>query len=255
MFFLFSKLLHYFLMPLLWVLFLLLLALFLKSVRWSRGCLLASVSLLLLFSNPFLSNMAWRAWEVDALPVDEVEQYDAAIILGGITTSSASITDRVHTRRGADRFLHPLQLYRLGKVKYFILSGGSATVSGEAGESEAEHLQALLVLSGVSPEHIILETRSRNTRENAANTANLLQQHPELQKLLLVTSAYHMRRSVGCFEKAGLQTTPYSTDFFADDPRFTPDELFIPSILAFSDWHLLIHEIAGFLVYKLLGYS
>ncbi|WP_255474034.1 YdcF family protein [Pontibacter qinzhouensis] len=242
-------------MPFIWVLVLLLLAFFLKSLRWRKHCLTGAISILLLFSNPFLANEAWRTWEVKATPVSEVAHYDAAIILGGISSGSSSVPDRVHTRKGADRVLHPLQLYKLGKVNKFILSGGGATLLGKNPASEAEHLRELLLIAGVPTDSILLETESRNTRENATLTAALLQEHPELQKLLLVTSAYHMRRSSGCFAKAGLSTTSYSADFYADDRRFTPDELLIPSIHAFTNWHLLLHEVTGYLIYKLLGYS
>ncbi|WP_241738963.1 YdcF family protein [Pontibacter beigongshangensis] len=241
-------------MPFLWVLALLLLAVFLKSLRWQKTCLLSALALLLLFSNPFLSNEAWRAWEVEAMPIKEVEKYDAAIILGGITGGTEHVADRVHTRRGADRFLHPLHLYRLGKVDKFIVTGGTATILGTGGVTEAEQLRQVLLLAGVPAHNILLETQSRNTRENAANTAELLQKHPELDTLLLVTSAFHMRRSAGCFEKAGLNTTSFSADFYASDRRFTPDEVLIPSIQAFSDWHLLIHEVAGYVIYKIMGY-
>lgn len=240
-------------MPFLWVLVLLLLAVFLKSRRKKRLCLLSAVVILLVLSNPFLSNEAWRAWEVEPIPVQAVENYDAAIILTGVTGARQDIPDRVLTHKGADRFLHPLQLYSLGKIDKFIITGGSSRVLTEL-EPEAKQVEKILRMAGVPEEDIIIEGNSRNTRENAANTARLLEQKSDLNRLLLVTSAYHMRRAAACFNKADVQVTPYSADFYAYERRFSPDDLIIPSIGAFNGWHLLIHEISGYLVYKILGY-
>ncbi|MDX5420629.1 MAG: YdcF family protein, partial [Hymenobacteraceae bacterium] len=204
MFFVLSKILQFFLMPFLWVLLLLLLAAFLKPQKWRRISLLAALAILLVLSNPFLANEAWRAWEVEARPVSEVEQYDAAVILTGVTSYREDIPDRVHTTRGSDRFLHPLQLYRLGKIDKLVISGGSGLVLGDA-IPEAEQIEKILLMAGVAEEDIITEGNSRNTRENAVNTAALLEKHPDWEKVLLVTSAFHMRRSEACFRKAGVK--------------------------------------------------
>ncbi|MDX5481041.1 MAG: YdcF family protein [Hymenobacteraceae bacterium] len=253
MFFVLSKILQFFLMPFLWVLLLLLLAAFLKPQKWRRISLLAALAILLVLSNPFLANEAWRAWEVEARPVSEVEQYDAAVILTGVTSYREDIPDRVHTTRGSDRFLHPLQLYRLGKIDKLVISGGSGLVLGDA-IPEAEQIEKILLMAGVAEEDIITEGNSRNTRENAVNTAALLEKHPNWEKVLLVTSAFHMRRSEACFRKAGVKADSFSTDFYAYERRFTPDEVIIPSADAFNKWHLLIHEVAGYIIYKIMGY-
>ncbi|WP_229969317.1 YdcF family protein [Pontibacter harenae] len=240
-------------MPFLWVLVLLFLALFLKSAKWKRVSLATAVAILLVFSNPFLANEVWRAWEVDATPVAEVANHEIAVILSGVTGYREDMPDRIHTHKGADRFLHPLQLYRLGKVKRLLISGGSGYVTGNA-VPEAEQIEKILLMAGVAEEDIITEANSRNTRENALNTAALLKDYPDWQQPLLVTSAFHMRRSRACFEKVGLQPIIYSTDFYSTPRRFTPDETIIPNVGAFEKWHLLIHEVTGFIVYKILGY-
>ncbi len=253
MFFILSKTLHLLLMPFLWMLLFLGLALYLKNPKYRKTALWVAVGIALLFSNPFLEKEAWRAWEVAATPISKVENYDVAIILTGVTGYREDIDDRIHTHKGADRFLHPLQLYRLGKVKQFLITGGDGRVTGTA-VPEAEQIEKVLLMAGVAEEDIITESNSRNTNENAINTARVLQQHPEWRKKLLVTSAFHMRRSYGCFTKQGINVTPFSTDFYSGPRYLTPDETIIPSINAFSNWHLLIHEIAGYLMYKMMGY-
>ncbi|MBC5772906.1 YdcF family protein [Pontibacter sp. KCTC 32443] len=253
MFFLLSKLLHLFLMPFLWVLLFLILALLLKKPKYKRSFLFLSLGILIVFSNPFLENEAWRAWEVAAIPVNKVKHYDVAIILTGVTGYREDIPDRIHTHKGADRFLHPLQLYRLGKIDQFLISGGDGRVTGTA-VPEAEQIEKVLLMAGVDEEDIITESNSRNTYENAKHTAKLLQKHPEWKTRLLVTSAYHMRRSQSCFTKAGIKADVYSTDFYSGPRYFTPDELIVPNAGSLSNWHLLIHEIAGYVMYKLMGY-
>jgi len=253
MFFILSKTLHFLLMPFIWVLLLLLLAVFLKAVKWRRISLLTALAILLFFSNPFLANEAWRAWEVAATPVTAVKHHDVAVILTGVTSYREDISDRIHTSKGADRFLHPLQLYRLGKIDKFLISGGSGQVLMDR-VPEAEQIEKVLLMAGVPELDIFTEGNSRNTHENAVNTAAALEHHPEWQRVLLVTSAFHMRRAAACFKEAGVEADAFSTDFYASEPQYTPDETIFPSIIAFSNWHLLIHEITGYIVYKLLGY-
>ncbi|NEM99248.1 YdcF family protein [Pontibacter burrus] len=253
MFFILSKTLHLLLMPFLWVLLFIALALFLKKAKLKKLFLWLALGILLVFSNPFLENEAWRAWEIAATPVSKVDDYDVAIILTGVTGYREDIDDRIHTNKGSDRFLHPLQLYRMGKVKQFLISGGNGRVIGTA-VPEAEQIEKLLLMAAVAEEDIITESNSRNTHENAVNSAQVLKQHPEWKKKLLVTSAFHMRRSLGCFAKQGISVDPYSTDFYSGPRYLTPDETIIPSAAAFNNWHLLIHEIAGYMIYKLMGY-
>jgi uncharacterized SAM-binding protein YcdF (DUF218 family) len=253
MFFILSKTLHFLLMPYIWVLVLLLLALFFKSQKWRRTSLVSALVLLIVLSNPFLSNEAWRAWEVDAMPVKDVVDYDVAVILTGVTSYREDVPDRIHTSKGSDRFLHPLQLYRMGKVKKFLITGGSGYIMANR-IPEAEQIKEVLQLAGVPKQDIITESNSRNTRENAKHTATQLEKHPEWKKVLLVTSAFHMRRAAGCFEKAGVKADSFTADFYSYERRYTPDELLIPNITSFASWHLLIHEMTGFLVYKILGY-
>ena len=101
---------------------------------------------------------------------------------------------------------------------------------------------------------ILIENKSRNTHENAKFTAKLLKQHPELENNVLITSAFHMRRSQACFQKAGLNPAIFPADFYSSDRYYTPDELVIPQEQALNEWSLLLHEIIGFLTYKFMGY-
>jgi uncharacterized SAM-binding protein YcdF (DUF218 family) len=75
------------------------------------------------------------------------------------------------------------------------------------------------------------------------------------RKHLVFTSAFHFRRALMCFRKAGLNVEGFSTDFRSDSKRsFTPDKLLIPDPEAYDEWQMVIREIEGIFFYKLAGY-
>lgn len=228
-------------------------ALFAKKEKRRKRALVTTAALLLLFTNPFMSNEAWLLWERKPKPIATLPTYDAAIILTGLTGMDKSPHDRVYTNKGTDRVLHTLQLYKLGKVQHIIISGGNGSLK-EKITTEAESLRQLLVQAGVPDSVILMEDKSRNTYENARFTKQLLSQHPDLKKLLLVTSAFHMRRAEACFKKAGVVADTYPADFYTHDRAWDLDKLLLPQEVVLFHWQKLLHEMAGFVVYKVVGY-
>ncbi len=241
-------------MPLIWIAGCLLIALFTRSDKRRRKFLLAGVMLIALFGNNFLANEAFIWWEVPVTPLKTLRQdYDVAIILTGVTDTERKPQDRVYFQRGADRVMHPLQLFKMGKVKHFLISGGSGRLVGTK-ESESEELAQVLRMCGVPDSCITIENRSRNTHENALFSAEILTRQFPKQSYLLVTSAFHMRRAEGCFKKAGIPVTLFSTDFYSHPRKITPDAWLIPSEGAIGKWSVIWHEWIGYLMYWLMGY-
>ena len=254
MFFLLSKLLDFVLLPTPWLVGLLLAAWLARpGGRVRRGCLGAAVLLAGLGTNNALLNEVLLAWEVPPVPLAALPPADAAVLLTGIARHDKSPPDRVYLGRGADRFTTALWLYRAGRVRRIIISGGSSAVLRPAG-TEASGLRTLLLLAGVPDSAILVEDRSRNTRENALFTKELLRKHPEIKSLVLVTSAYHERRALGCFARVGLHPRPFPADFRSTDRSPTPDYWLLPDPDALTLWSLLLHELAGYVVYKVAGY-
>ncbi|WP_223808839.1 YdcF family protein [Rufibacter hautae] len=210
--------------------------------------------LLLFFTNPFLSNEAWLAWEPESVLMKDVPVYDAGIVLTGVTEVNKSPHDRVHYQEGAERILDAIQLYKMGKLKKILISGGSGAIK-DVERTEASNLQQTALYAGVPAGDILVEERSRNTHENARFTKELLQNQPQLKKFLLITSAFHMRRAKGCFEKVGLKTDTFPVDFQTHDRSFHLDDLLVPDPEALQQWSKLIHEWVGYVTYKLLDYS
>lgn len=254
MFFLLSKSLDLVLAPTVWLVALLVAALLARQPRRQRQWLRVALGLTLVLTNPTLVNEALLAWELPpvrlaALPA----RADAAVLLTGITHIGKSPHDRVYLGPGADRFTNALWLYRSGRVRCIIISGGSGSLAPTA-RTEAAELATLLRLAGVPPAALLLEDQSRNTRENALFTKRLLAAHPEIQSLVLVTSAFHQRRALGCFRKVGLAPRAFPAGFHSADRAGRPQLWAVPSSAALDHWSVLIHEIAGWLTYKLMGY-
>jgi uncharacterized SAM-binding protein YcdF (DUF218 family) len=93
-----------------------------------------------------------------------------------------------------------------------VFSGGSGNlVSG--GAREADFAGAVFESLGIAKSRLIMERRSRNTQENAEFSRALVAPK-DGERWLLVTSAFHMPRSVGLFRKAGFAVEPYPVDWW-----------------------------------------
>jgi uncharacterized SAM-binding protein YcdF (DUF218 family) len=163
--------------------------------------------------------------------------------------------DRVYANNGIDRINHAIFLYKKGIIDKILLSGGSGRLLDNEFR-EAQGLSQYLLISGIPAKDILIEDRSRNTRENALFSKALLEEHGLAgQKHLVLTSSYHLRRAVSCFEKVDLNVEGFATDFRAHAKRnFTPDMLLLPDPQAYYEWQLIIKEIIGILAYKISGY-
>lgn len=254
MFFYLSKILYYVIMPGFLIGSCLLLAIFLQKKRLKRLFLILGTSLFFLFSNNFIINAIFTHWEIPPTPFDAIEgHYDVGIVLTGITNMRIEPQDRVYFQKGADRILHAIELYKRGKIKKILITGGTGSLT-HPDLLEADNLVRTLQLFGVPEEDMIIENQSRNTYENAKFTATILRERYPEGRFLLITSAFHLRRAKGCFDKQNIATDMFSTDFYTHPITFTPDSWLIPNENAFKKWAILEREIVGILMYKLAGY-
>ena len=126
----------------------------------------------------------------------ELPKADAIIVLGGGIEPPAQKGASPNLQAAADRVWYGAQLYKAGKARLIILSGGSEP--GLDLTSEAAAMRVLLLDLGVPSSAMLLEEKSRNTRENAGFTGQMLKER-KLKHILLVTSALHMRRAIALF--------------------------------------------------------
>ncbi|MFT4033903.1 MAG: YdcF family protein [Siphonobacter sp.] len=227
-------------------------ALVTKSPRRKQQALWFSFSCLFVFSNEFLVNQIVRLWEYPPTVLKMNESYEVAVVLtGGMTVKQDTMTYYSNT---VDRVLEPLLLYKKGQIKKILISGGSGNLTNQADSiSEGKAVAHLLQVSGVPEEDIWLEGSSRNTRENALFSARILKAK-KINRFLLVTSANHMPRAMGCFRKVGLQPTAFPTDFYGSDAQTMIDHILIPKEQALNTTYWIWREIVGYIVYRLVGY-
>lgn len=195
-----------------------------------------------------------RSWEIPSIKATSIhEPYDVGIMLGGAMRYYNSDMDRIVYGKGVDRFLHVISLYQEGKIKKILLSGGSGLLTNQQ-YKEADLLKDLLLKMNIHPEDIIVENKSKNTRQNALFTSEIIQKSFAGKKILLITSGYHMRRSLKCFEKTGLHADPFSVDEYSGKGLYTPDKIIIPDAEYLNGWDILMHEWVGYFSYWLAGY-
>jgi uncharacterized SAM-binding protein YcdF (DUF218 family) len=132
-----------------------------------------------------------------------------------------------------------------------IFTGGSGLMQPESKIKDADIAKETLASIGVPVDRMTFEDASRNTHENAVKTAELI--HPTAQqKYLLVTSAWHMPRSMACFRKAGWNVYPAPTDYMTGGGMSSRLQFNLAEHLVKID--LAVHEYYGLLAYRAMGY-
>ena len=187
------------------------------------------------------------------LPAD-APQADAIVVLGGYLHSPGGTHAFSELNESGDRLWMGAQLFRAAKAPLVLLTGGNVPMFRGHSVSEALAAKDLLQAWGVPGAAILVETESRNTRENATLSSPILA-GKGARRLLLVTSAFHMPRAVAIFRRAGMDVTPVPTDYQSgwDDGdlpfRVLPDaESMYKSNLALREW-------LGLSVYRLRGWA
>lgn len=218
-----------------------------SRARWSP---ILGACVLYVFSIEPVSNAIIRSLErpPPGMRLREVGLvYDAAVVLGGMTDDRATLASGLPSYNGASERMHAaFEVLRDQQAKAVVLSGGSMYPESP---SEARLLLQQLERWGADTSAVVLEEGSRNTRENAALTAPLLRERGA-KRVLLITSAFHMRRAVACFEAAGIAVDAYPVDFRAYDPARSGGT-WLPRSGALFDSTWALHEHVGRLVYAL----
>ncbi len=255
MFFALSKLLGFFLKPFDLIFILVLLSFLIKHGIWRKRLRWAALIMFLFFTNGIIFNECLLLWEKPAKPISELEEtYELAVVLGGTADVDREPSDRLFFHRGAERITHALNLYHAGKVKKILFTGGRADLFEDRNRDNSP-IREFYIMCGVKSVDIFMESSSRNTRENALLVKEMIEKNSMHGKIILITSAYHMRRAEGCFNKAGMDVTGFSVDFLSNLPkdRFGFNG-FLPSSEVLTDWNILIKEWVGYVVYWIVGY-
>lgn len=254
MFFILSKTVSYFLLPSNLLLAVGLAGLALLATRWRRvglRLLVASFVLLVLAGVLPIGGLLSHTLEQRFPPWNAARGApDGIIVLGGsINPLLSRIYGEPQIDAAAERVTIIPKLARAFPNARIVYSGGDGSLLADKGR-EADYLYPLLDSFGVPRDRVILENRSRNTYENAVFTRELVKPKPG-ERWLLVTSAQHMPRAIGCFRRINFPVEAYPVDW-----RGRPGlRLGLNSHIAASLDNLdgAVHEWTGLLVYWLRG--
>jgi uncharacterized SAM-binding protein YcdF (DUF218 family) len=220
-----------------------------RFARLGRGLMAVAIVLLAVAGFTPIGNLVLAPLE-DRFPAwDPAEGApDGIVVLGGPIDPDLSLVHGMPvTLGGADRLIQAAALARRYPDARVLFTGGSANLIATDAK-EADQAAALLVSLGIPRERLILERQARNTYENAVFSRALAMPKPG-ERWLLVTSAYHMPRSVGLFRKAGFPVEPYPVDWRVTN--ISDFEIFAVQGLRRTD--IAVREWVGLVVYRLRG--
>ncbi|MDR9437822.1 MAG: YdcF family protein [Thiohalophilus sp.] len=225
-----------------------LLLIFRKWTKTGAALILAAISSLVLLSMPVVSHQLTQPLEkYPPLSLETAVQQQAIIVLGGGRSYSGKEFGwpDAPSEASISRLSYAAWLHRKTGLP-LLLAGG--TKHGEE-LSEALLMQRMLVESfGVKARW--LEERSRNTNENAIFSADLLQKQ-NIDKVILVSHAWHLARAVPAFESEGLDTLPAPLQFSTPPPSGLIG--WIPRAYHLEKSTMALHEYMGRVVYSLLS--
>lgn len=187
-----------------------------RRPRWAAGAVALALTVLLLGSNGWVSLALVRSLEWQNLPEGELPQAEAIVVLGGGIKSQLPPRPWVDVTEAGDRILYGAKLHRQGKAPFLILSGGRIDWK-DGGPPESQDMATLARAMGVPASAILQDPTSLNTYENAVNVGKLLDSQGIRRRVLLVTSAIHMPRSLLIFKRQKIEAIPAPTDFLVSE--------------------------------------
>ena len=205
---------------------------------------------IVIFSNPYIFYKILHAWQINHSELQVGKQYQAGIILGGLTGSDRS--GESYFNEASDRFIQTLKLYNQGIIKKIVVTGGSGLLVGNE-LVEGNVLKEEFLKNKVKPEDLIIESKSRSTYENAIFSKKILDSLNMSDTMVLISSASHLRRSKMVFKNAGFKVVAYPSDFEFIDRFYTVLHYVWPNLGAFQGWAKLIKEMIGTVVYSISG--
>jgi uncharacterized SAM-binding protein YcdF (DUF218 family) len=244
MFFILSKILLFLIVPFFWIVLLLIAAVAARNPLKKQRLLISAFVLLVIFSVPAFLNIIVRKWDIRETRLKQ-PQYSCAIILGGYAFEDKD--NQGHFSEASDRFIQGLKLKVQNKVGNILVSGGNGNLNPTSFREGTWTYQQLREFN-IPDSCIMTESNSRNSFENALFSKRLLDSAHLAPPYLLVTSAFHMRRSLYTFRKMGIDVQPYSCNYFPGTDKTTLGS-FIPSAGTLGGWQLYLKEMVGYIIY------
>lgn len=218
----------------------------------------AALGILLLCGNGWVVDLMVKGLEGRYLPVDGAARADCIVVLGGGTVPKLAPRQAIEVGEAGDRVLHAAWLFREGRAPWVLCTSGVAT-GGLAPRPPSHDMAELAEFCGVPRSAILLETGSGNTREHARNLEPVLRERG-FKRVLLVTSAMHMPRSMGVFRKycPEVEFVAAPTDYRVTEqlpgPWYRELTRLIPTPGDFVVFSEAAHEYLGMVYYRFRGW-
>jgi len=185
------------------------------------------------------------------VPISSSPTADVIVLLGGDV--GLPVPPRTESQLHGNRSLHAFRLFEAGKAPLILVTGGN--VFPQEGLSvEATYSKAILASWGVPDDAILTESKSRNTRQNALYSHQILSAQG-IDRILLVTSAFHMPRAAAVFRHAGFEVMPSPSSVSVTDYRRPKLLDWWPSLGNLGKAQALMRERLGIFVYRLRGWA
>lgn len=178
--------------------------------------------------------------------LETLENADAILVLGGAVDNLALYEQQVQLTSAAERMTDAVLLFQKRKAPRIVFTGGSGNLFFQTRKESDFALQFFESL-GVPAKAVFLENESRNTKENAEKTAELFRKY-KWESAILITSAFHMERSLSVFANTGIKIHPWPTDYRSRVKILTIDD-FIPSSQSLENTSIAWKERIGLFVY------
>jgi uncharacterized SAM-binding protein YcdF (DUF218 family) len=226
-----------------------------RRARFGRGLALAAILLLLAAATLPLGMLLIAPLEDRfPLPPPDLPSPEGIIVLGGAINDPVSqARQQTIFDEGGERLTEAVVLAKLYPQARVVYTSGSSSF---AGTTSTEALQARKLMSqmGIAPERVTIEDKSRNTEENASFTAAIV--HPQAsQHWIVVTSAFHMPRAMGVFEKAGFHPIAYSVSFRTQGRELEDLRVTFDPVRNLRTFEIAVHEWIGLVAYWASGRS
>ncbi|WP_442755910.1 YdcF family protein [Methylocystis sp. JAN1] len=187
-------------------------------------------------------------------PPDDMPSPEGIIVLGGAMDDDVTAArEAVTLNESGTRLMIAVALARRFPDAKLVYSGGSSRLDGRFG-TEADAARALFEGLGVASDRMIFENQSRDTFENAAFTYKRVRPRPD-SRWLLVTSAFHLPRSVAIFQKVGFPIIPYPAGYLTLGDRRDFWQFQTDASHGLMMTSIGLHEWIGLIAYRLAGRS
>ena len=240
-----NKLLPYLVYPITIITFLLLWA----AISRKRLPVILALVLLIITSSPIVSHqmVAYIDGQEHKKIVEDMEVADSIVVLSGMNGPIMTKQGVAYEWGNPDRFFGGIELIKAGKAKNIIFTGGILPWQKNI-QPEGQILAKFAEDFGIPSSQIIVTGDVENTRDEAKAVREILTKN-NTNKVILVTSAFHMPRASKLFLKEGIEVQTYPVDFKAGISNITPMD-FLPSADAFSGFQFSLRELIGRAYYR-----